>query len=95
MTKDENAASSLQAQQLQQQQPMPPMREGISPETRQAMLEWEIAALRREIVDLREMLDELNTDKEKFMRWGIMALGAAVLGMGTWIFNFVFSHIKS
>ncbi len=93
---DDGKDVTLPLQQQQQQQPpnMPPMRNGMAPETRQAMLEWEIDALRREIADLRGSLDELNNDKDRFMKWGIMALGAAVVGMGTFIFNFVFSHIK-
>lgn len=77
-------------------QQLPPFdRSGQPPEVREAMQDWEIAALRREVTDLKECLDQLTSEKEKAMRWGIMALGGAVLGMGTWIFNFIFSHITT
>lgn len=71
---------------------MPPM-QGLSPETREAMLQWEIQALKRELKEIRDTVDGLNKDKEKAMRWGILALGTAVIGMGTWIFNLISSHV--
>lgn len=72
--------------------PEPPM-QGVSQETREAMRDWEMAALRRELKELRETVDGLNNDKDKAMRWGILALGTAVVGMGTWIFNLISSHV--
>lgn len=66
----------------------------LSRETTDAMREWEMDALRKQVIEIRKDLDALNKEKEKAMRWGIMALGGAVLGMGSWIFNFVTSHIK-
>lgn len=98
---DDERERLLQQAAQQQQSPrpsMPPMegvRNNLSHETREAMQEWEIAALRRELVELKETVDTLNADKEKAMRWGLVVLGTAVVGMATWIFNFIFSHIKS
>ena len=63
-----------------------------------ASLEVE-AALRAEktdqrIKDLERLVESLIMDREKAMRWGILALGAAVLAMASYIFNFVTSHLK-
>lgn len=76
--------------------PPPPMQgHGEPAEMKAARLEWELQLLRRDFRDLQESVDKLNTEKEKAMRWGIMALGAAVLGMGTWIFNLIASKLGS
>ena len=66
----------------------------LSRETTDAMREWEMDALRKQVIEIRKDLDALNKEKEKAMRWGIMALGGAVLGMGSWIINFVSTHIN-
>lgn len=36
----------------------------------------------------------LSNDRDKAMRWGILTLGSIVVGMGTWIFNFITGHLK-
>jgi hypothetical protein len=36
----------------------------------------------------------LEEERNKAMKWGIGVLGAAVLGMGSWIFNFITGHMK-
>ena len=49
----------------------------------------------QQIKALQEQVASLADDREKAMRWGIMVLGAAVLAMATWIFNFITTgHIK-
>ena len=48
----------------------------------------------KRIKDLERMVESLMNDREKAMRWGILTLGAAVLAMGSYIFNFIASHIK-
>ena len=48
----------------------------------------------KRIRDLEALVDSLITDRDKAMRWGILALGGAVLAMGSYIFNFVTSHLK-
>lgn len=67
---------------------------GKSRETQDARRDWEFIALRKEIAELRKDIDTLNREKEKALRWGIMTLGAAVLGMGIWIFNLITAQIK-
>lgn len=51
--------------------------------------EHEIESIHDEISDLRKGLEALQKDRNNLLIWGIMALGAAVMGMGMWIFNFV------
>ena len=48
----------------------------------------------KRIKDLEALVGSLITDRDKAMRWGILALGGAVLAMGSYIFNFVTSHLK-
>ena len=48
----------------------------------------------KRIRDLEALVNSLITDRDKAMRWGILALGGAVLAMGSYIFNFVTSHLK-
>ena len=50
---------------------------------------YEIAALHAEIDALRLSVESLQRDRNNLLIWGIMALGAAVMGMGMWIFNYV------
>lgn len=58
-----------------------------SQETTNAVTEQRIEALEK-------LVQELSADRDRALRWGVMALGAAVLGLGTWIFNFITGHIK-
>ena len=46
------------------------------------------------IKDLERLVESLITDRDKAMRWGILALGGAVLAMASYIFNFVTGHLK-
>ena len=49
----------------------------------------------QEIKALKDQVASLASDREKALRWGIMVLGAAVLAMASWIFNFITTgHIK-
>lgn len=94
---EDDGKSSVQLQQQQRRLPPPPPMDGsnLSLEMRMAKLEWELDALRREIVDQKETIDGLVAEKERAMKWGLMLLVSAVLGMGTWIFNFVLSHVTT
>lgn len=63
--------------------------------------ETEIELLKREQERINHHLDAqdeaikaLEDERNKALRWGIGALGAAVLGMGSWIFNFITGHMK-
>lgn len=48
-------------------------------------------ALKR-IEDLEEQLRELKADRDKFLRWGVITLGGAVITLVTWIFNLLTKH---
>ena len=43
---------------------------------------------------LEEKVKQLSDERDKALKWGILTLGGAVIGLGTWIFNFVAGHIK-
>ena len=62
-----------------------------SPEVEAALLAQQTD---KRIKDLEVLVKSLTDDREKAMRWGILALGAAVLAMGSYIFTFVTSHLK-
>jgi hypothetical protein len=36
----------------------------------------------------------LQDERNHALKWGIITLGASVIGMGSWIFNFVTGHLK-
>jgi hypothetical protein len=42
--------------------------------------------------DLR--IKELADERTAGLKWGIITLGLGILGMGSWIFNFVTGHLK-
>ena len=48
----------------------------------------------KRIKDLENLVGSLIADREKAMRWGILTLGASVLAMGSYMVNFVTSHLK-
>ena len=48
----------------------------------------------KRIEDLEALVKSLVNDREKALRWGIMVLGAAVLAMGTYIFNLIAGKIQ-
>ena len=58
-------------------------------------VEAQLAELEKQAITQKQNLDTLIGEKNSAMRWGVMALGAAVLGMATWIVNlFTAGHIK-
>lgn len=63
-----------------------------TPET--ALLEYKLAALEAHLKETDAKVEALEEERNKAMRWGIGVLGAAVLGMGSWIFNFLTGHMK-
>ena len=58
-------------------------------ELRNVATTYELAALHKEVKDLRDQVEMLAHDRDRAMRWGLMVLGTAVLGMASWIFNFI------
>ena len=58
-------------------------------------VEAQLAELEKQTLIQKESLDTLIGEKNSAMRWGVIALGAAVMGMATWIVNlFTAGHIK-
>jgi hypothetical protein len=43
---------------------------------------------------LEDKVKELTDDRDRALKWGILTLGSAVLGLGTWVFNFISGHLK-
>ena len=51
--------------------------------------------LEKQFTTQKAVLDGLKDERDRALRWGIIALGTAVMGMGTWIVNlFAAGHIK-
>lgn len=59
-----------------------------SQETTNALAEQRLAAL-------EEKVKQLSEDRDKALKWGILTLGSAVIGLGTWVVNFIAGHLKS
>ena len=78
----------------------------ISTETQIALLTAGLAAMQREVDENKEEADaKLNTatkqiaaledERNKALKWGVMTLGSAVLGMAYWIVEKIAGgHIK-
>ena len=71
---------------------------GQSPEVKAALhglmvdnkigdLERENESLREELKKVTQRVDAWDADRNKFLIWGIMALGAAVFALGTYIWT--------
>lgn len=43
---------------------------------------------------LEEKVKQLADDRDKALKWGILTLGTAVIGLATWIVNFITGHLK-
>jgi hypothetical protein len=44
---------------------------------------------RQRLKTLEDKVDSLIKDRDSALKWGVITLGAAVLGLVTWIFNLV------
>ena len=62
-----------------------------SPETEAALLAEKTD---QRIKDLERTVSAMLAERNQQMKWGIATLGAAVLGMASYIFNLVTSHLK-
>ena len=72
---------------------------GQPAEIRDALLkqsnETRFLELEKQVKDQKVIVDGLKSERDKQLRWGVIALGGAVLGMGSWIVNlFTAGHIK-
>lgn len=58
-----------------------------SQETTNALAEQRLDAL-------EEKVKQLSDDRDKALKWGILTLGGAVIGLVSWIFSFFTGHLK-
>lgn len=58
------------------------------------VIEYQMRALEDHLKATDAKVAALEDERNKAMKWGIGVLGAAVLGMGSWIFNFITGHMK-
>jgi hypothetical protein len=65
-----------------------------SNETQQALTERELELLHEEIAELRAEVKAMAAERDKALRWGIFALGSALIGLATFVFNLVTAHIQ-
>ena len=71
----------------------------LSAETLEALekqdVQVRLGELEKQFTAQKAVLDGLKEERDRALRWGIIALGTAVMGMGTWIVNlFTAGHIK-
>ena len=66
-------------------------------EPHQAVTNAEVGAdlrsLHKELADLRDKVSGLEKDRDSALRWGILALGSAVIGLTGLIGKFVMSKL--
>ena len=58
----------------------------LTSETRIALLEEKQNALYNTVKALKD-------ERDRALMWGVLTLGAAVIGMASWIWNFIVQHI--
>lgn len=58
-----------------------------SQETTNALAEQRLDAL-------EERVKQLSDDRDKALKWGILTLGGAVIGLCSWIFSFITGQLK-
>lgn len=63
-------------------------------EEKQKAMEAHLQATDRDIVEANALILALQAERTSALKWGILTLGAAVLAMGSWIFNFLMGHVK-
>ena len=67
-------------------------RKDLSQETHNFATDTDIQSLKAEVARLSAEISTIKADRDKQLKWGIAALGSAVLGMATWIWNNVLFH---
>jgi hypothetical protein len=56
--------------------------------------ETHIALAEQRIAALEEKVARLAADRDQALKWGIVTLGSAVLGLISWIVTYFKEHIK-
>lgn len=67
----------------------------ISQETQIALLTAEVKAMQIAQAATAKDIEALQDERNRALKWGIMSLGGAVMGMAYWIFNQITGgHLK-
>lgn len=61
----------------------------MSLETQVALLQKSVADMEKHIRTTDAAVVALRDERDRAMKWGVITLGATVISMGVWIFNFV------
>jgi hypothetical protein len=56
--------------------------------------ETTIALAEQRIAALEEQVARLTADRDQALKWGIMTLGSAVIGLISWIVTYFKEHLK-
>ena len=60
-----------------------------------AKLKKDVETLNAVVETQGKVIQSLQKDRDSALRWGILALGTAVVSMGTWIFNLLTARLPS
>jgi hypothetical protein len=60
-----------------------------SQETKMALMARAIEVLTDDMAETNRAIDALQQERNHALRWGIASLGAAVVAMGSWIFQHI------
>ena len=60
---------------------------GLSDALRNQAVQNELKDLRRHVINLDEQMEAMRKERDSLMRYGLMTLGAAVVGMGLYIWH--------
>jgi hypothetical protein len=58
-----------------------------STETQIALLQANLGTMAEDLVVINAQVAALQEERNRALKWGVMALGSAVMGMAYWIFN--------
>lgn len=61
----------------------------VSLQTQIALLQKSVADMEMHIKTTDAAVVALRDERDRAMKWGVITLGATVMSMGVWIFNFV------
>lgn len=56
--------------------------------------EVNVAVLQEKIKNIEEAVQSLTKDRDSALRWGIVTLGAALIGLGSWVFTLFENAVK-
>jgi predicted RNase H-like nuclease (RuvC/YqgF family) len=57
-----------------------------------ARLEQKVELLEKELQEEKNILAQLQRDRDSALRWGIIALGSGLISLLTWIFSSLFNR---